>query len=163
MKRSAPFTTVRPHTEIEREKESEILSSSKTGAERLSASDLVVAYVAARQAVGLETDQERRAILGRYAKRLLASGRWDDVLLVRATQQSGITNRHPRFLEEWASEYLTRSELHDYELRRAAEAEERRMDRGLSSMGDILRRAAAVPQEERDGEPTAPFQGNRHE
>jgi hypothetical protein len=114
---------------------------SKEGAERLSAGNLVVAYVAARQAVGLETDQERRAILGKYAKRLLAGGRWDDTLLVRAIQQFGITNRHPRFLEEWASEYLTRSEAAAYQLRKDAEAEERRMTRGLNSIGEALKRA----------------------
>lgn len=95
------------------------------------ASLVVQAYVRVRTCKGLFTARPYRAILGAQAKRLLSSGRWDVPTLVSAVEVFAHTKRHPRFLEEWASEVLTRAELAEHEARKVEEKTQTNVDRPM--------------------------------
>ena len=95
------------------------------------AAEVVQAYVRVRTCKGLSTARPYRAILGAQAKRLLSSGRWDADSLRAAIAAFAHTKRHPRFLEEWASEVLTRVELAEYEARKVEEKTQTQTDKSL--------------------------------
>lgn len=66
---------------------------------------VVAAFVKKRQELDLETDREKRDIIGKYARQLLLgpAGRYSAAILVYAAQEFAATKKHPRFLEEWAN------------------------------------------------------------
>jgi len=105
----------------------------------------VIAAVRAREDAGLETSATYRAILGSQAKKLISLGGWDYPTLIEAARRVGPTNRHPRFYAEWVATVFNADDLQAHAKRKAEEAEERKTTRGLSPLGDILRRAAAAP------------------
>lgn len=84
--------------------------------------DVVKAYVDARADAGLTTSKPFKAILGRYAKVLLAQG-WSDAVVLAAARDYAATQRHPRFLEEWVRETDAKWSDIDHAVRKAEERE----------------------------------------
>lgn len=118
-----------PFTETETENETEIPLTTSTGAAAPSgegtnggnAGEVVAEYVRTRTAAGLFTAKPHRAILGKYARSLIASGRWDHTALLVAASEFAATKRHPRFFEEWVREAWTRAELAEHKQIKAEE------------------------------------------
>jgi hypothetical protein len=82
--------------------------------------DVVRAYVDARTEAGLPSPSRHKAILGRYAKALLAQG-WSDEVVLAATKDFAATGRHPRFLEEWVQETQVKWDDIQHAIRKAEE------------------------------------------
>ena len=87
---------------------------------KVTARDVVAAYVDARTDAGLLTDIALRGVMGRYSKPLLAYG-WTSEVVLDAVKQFAATKRHPRFVEEWVRETYTKWELLEYEVRKQQE------------------------------------------
>lgn len=86
------------------------------------ASAVVVAYVEARGRAGLSTDPRSRAILGKYARLLIATGDWRPETLLEAAERFAISRRHPRFFAEWVATVVNQRSEAEHLARKADEA-----------------------------------------
>lgn len=66
----------------------------------------MIAYVEARCRSGLSTDPRTRAILGKHAKAVIATGRWDSATLIEAAERFAASRRHVRWFLDWCATIL---------------------------------------------------------
>lgn len=121
------------------------------GGAALKANEVIAAYVDARSRRGLSTDRDTRGTLGKYARQVLASGRWSPELVLEATESFAVSRRHVRFFAEWCATIFNQRTEAEHIAHKAEEKQEAPKTRGkMRSLAEILVTPGSRPPESRE-------------